>query len=368
MSSLQKENENCGQYIVLKIAGKNLQCLLDTGSSKSVLSLKLAQKLKLKIVPGKTETPLISANGASLKIMGSADATFNVRGLNMVQKFVIVDYLFPEIILGINFLKKNNATINYATQTVSFYEDLVTLPLQGFLPARHCAVMAQTVVLPAFTEGTIAVKLPESYNNMEVILEPLSSKKGINNVLIAACMSKVQKGVTNLKILNWQPIPVTLRKFTKMASILFPNQISSITAVRRSEEKEEQIPQQPRTVLDNFAQEFKLNINPSLPAEERYGFLNLCYTYKDIFARSLGDIKIYPHYKLPIQLKAPHLTSYTRQYPLKHEEAMAAEAEIQQLLKAGLITENENCLFNSPVFVVKKKGGRLPFCTGFEKC
>jgi len=65
--SLQNENNNCGQYIVLKIAGRNLQCLLDTGSTKSVLNKELADKLKLRIVPEKLETPLISQTANRLR-------------------------------------------------------------------------------------------------------------------------------------------------------------------------------------------------------------------------------------------------------------------------------------------------------------
>jgi len=112
--------------------------------------------------------------------------------------------------------------------------------------------------------------------------------------------------------------------------------------------------------LDNFQKEFKITINPSLSDDEQYGFLNLCYEFQDIFARSLDDIKLF-HYKLPMHLKSPGLTSYTRQYPLKQEEVKAAEKQIQELLRAGLIKETENCEFNSPVFVVKKKSGDYRF-------
>jgi len=233
--SLQNENNNCGQYIVLKIAGRNLQCLLDTGSTKSVLNKELADKLKLRIVPEKLETPLISANGEPLEIVGSTDITFNVRGLQMVQKFIVVNDLFPQAILGVNFLKKNNAKIDYHSQTVSFYQNLVSVPLQEFLPGRHCAVMTKTTVIPGYSEAVVSVRLPEIFHNTSVILEPISSKKGIKRVLIAACMTNVQKGWATLKVLNWQPIPVTLRKFTKMASILLPSKIASITPAKVSE-------------------------------------------------------------------------------------------------------------------------------------
>jgi len=70
-----------------------------------------------------------------------------------------------------------------------------------------------------------------------------------------------------------------------------------------TEATEEQTVDQSPEVLDAFAKQIKLDINPKLPSEERYGFLNLCYKYKDIFATSLSDIKIYPDYQLDIKLE-----------------------------------------------------------------
>jgi len=123
--SLGTEKEDINQYIVLKIRNKNLQCLVDTGSVKSVISHKLACELKLKILPYKTETPLISASGSSLPVLGSVDVNFNLRGLSMVQRFIVIDHLFPNIILGANFFRKNSAIINYNDQTISVY-DVIT--------------------------------------------------------------------------------------------------------------------------------------------------------------------------------------------------------------------------------------------------
>jgi len=117
----------------------------------------------------------------------------------MVQKFIVVNDLFPQAILGVNFLKKNNAKIDYHSQTVSFYQNLVSVPLQEFLPGRHCAVMTKTTVIPGYSEAVVSVRLPEILHNTSVILEPISSKKGVNSVLIAACMTNVQKGWATLK-------------------------------------------------------------------------------------------------------------------------------------------------------------------------
>ena len=69
----------------------------------------------------------------------------------------------------------------------------------------------------------------------------------------------------------------------------------------------------------------------------------------------------------PIQLKDPHATSYTRQYPLRQTEAEEAERQIQQLLKEGLIAENDNCLFNSPIFVIRKKDSSFRFIQDLRK-
>ena len=101
--------------------------------------------------------------------------TFYIKGLIIVHAFTIVENLFPSVLIGADFFRKNHAAINYANSTVSFYDGLVVLPLQGFSNADKCACIHKTVCVPGYSEILVPVKLPKSYKGSEVILEPLAN-------------------------------------------------------------------------------------------------------------------------------------------------------------------------------------------------
>lgn len=45
--------------------------------------------------------------------------------------------------------------------------------------------------------------------------------------------------------------------------------------------------------LRQFLKDYKIDINPNLDAEDRNSFLKCLYEYRDVFAQSYKDIKIY---------------------------------------------------------------------------
>ena len=58
---------------------------------------------------------------------------------------------------------------------------------------------------------------------------------------------------------------------------------------------------------------------------------------------------------MDLDLKNPNVKSYTRQYPLSQADAEEVDRQIQQMCDVGLVRENSDCSWNSPVFVVAKK-------------
>jgi len=94
-----------------------------------------------------------------------------------------------------------------------------------------------------------------------------------------------------------------------------------------------------------------------VPPADRHAFTSLLFNNRDLFARSLQDIKTYPDFELELPLKHPSIKSYTRQYPLPHDDILEADGQVNELLQKGLFSESYDCSFNSPMFVVKKRDG-----------
>jgi len=139
------------QYVVMRVKNRNLQFLINPGSSNSLISSKLAHNLGSKLERTTNSNPLIAASGQQLNVLGKTAMTFHVRGLIIVHSFTVIENLFSSLLIGDDFLRKNHAVINYANSTVSFYDGLVVLPLQNYNSCNNCACVHKTVCIPGYS-------------------------------------------------------------------------------------------------------------------------------------------------------------------------------------------------------------------------
>ena len=332
---------------------KNLQCLVDTGSSKSIISEKLARKLKLKLINQVHSTPLVSATGENLKIIGKTDLTVQIKGLSIPHTFLVAEGLFPNMLIGTDFLNKNSAFISYVDRTVRFYDNLIVVPLQGFNTVKNCVVIKNTTCIPKYSEAIISVTVPKSFKGKEAVIEPLANNQC--PTLTGGSLTRITNFTGYMRVLNYKPHSVTLKRNIKIGKILYPDKIASISPFKVPQEEQNETKEQPAEILEKFITDYKIDLNPNLTSDERYQIMNLFFEFKDIFARGFKDIKVYKDYELELQLKDPSIKCYTRQYPLRKEEIIEADKQITELHKKGLVKENKDCSFNSPIFLVRKK-------------
>jgi len=203
------------QYIVIQIKDRTLQCLIDTGSVRSVISRNLVKQLRLNVLPLDSPCTLVAASGQNLRTIGRVEVNMQIKGLTMPSTFVVVEGLCTNLLLGTDFLSKNHAFINYKDHSVSFYDGLLISPLHAFNSISNCATIKQTACIAAYSEAIIPVQLPQTYRSEEVILEPLPFSPA--TVLVGSSLSSAHNGVAYLKVLNFKHHPVTLKKNTKIA-------------------------------------------------------------------------------------------------------------------------------------------------------
>ena len=112
--------------------------------------------------------------------------------------------------------------------------------------------------------------------------------------------------------------------------------------------------EQSRENLERFLKEYGFQISPDLTIDQRYELLTLLYSYKDVFARSLKDIKTYPNYELDLELISSR-KAFRRQYKLNAQDAETAEAQVAEMKAIGVVETADSAEFNSPLFLVGKK-------------
>jgi len=92
-----------------------VKILIDSGSSRSLISEATARALNLQIQPlNRFSKPLMyTANGSKLKIIGTSVLDFGLKGFQMHQVVHVATDLKPQILFGGDFLSENEAIINY---------------------------------------------------------------------------------------------------------------------------------------------------------------------------------------------------------------------------------------------------------------
>ena len=100
------------------------------------------------------------------------------------------------------------------------------------------------------------------------------------------------------------------------------------------------MPKQSTDELKKFATEYGFKINLELTPNQRQELLQILFNYKDVFARSLAEIKRYPHYELDIELM-DNRKVFKRNYRLRPEEAETAQKLIQELEDADIIEKTQ---------------------------
>ena len=107
--------------IICEINGYQINATLDTGSFKSILSSKLAEKLNIAYqVPNPNVPNLQGVSGTSLEIAGVANVSVKIDGKNFkIEFFVIKNIVENTLLLGLEFLKSGGLVLNFAENTLS---------------------------------------------------------------------------------------------------------------------------------------------------------------------------------------------------------------------------------------------------------
>ena len=155
---------------------------MDTGATRSCINYNTFHKLNEQLM--QREVPkVIGADGSDLGSMGTVQLTLRIGSSKVIQDFIVCRELRRNIILGVDFAKRNCAGIQWTTnrtrvlslngiKTVKVEEDELGIPFTASyhvkIPPRHNAVFE--VNIHAETEGTQVIRgnkhLLEKHPNM----------------------------------------------------------------------------------------------------------------------------------------------------------------------------------------------------------
>lgn len=150
-----------GFYTDCKICGVNSHYLIDSGSTSTLLSYRIYQKIDPNLRPQLKENKfkVKNVNGIDINVYGHADITIKL-GKNDYCHPVIVCDISPDGILGQDFLLEHVKKIDYEKYILYTKTDHISCWLGGN-PAMTCRVIAEEkTCIPPNSCAWVTVKIP----------------------------------------------------------------------------------------------------------------------------------------------------------------------------------------------------------------
>ena len=342
---------------------RKTKALLDTGAQISLVSFNFFQNSEFSknqlLVPDYDVVRGVS--GKHLPIVGKIQLPIDIENKVFWTSVHIVKGLNQSLILGLDFMEKQNVCLNLGSKTIKITDANITTPLET---KQHFARTAQKVTIPSKHEMLIPVRISRLKRQQVVLLEPWGSLED-KSLLGAKTLSSVlnQRGV--MKICNPTDNEITVGTNTIIATV----EVIDSPCIQSFEKKSHINAYRPKK--SNKSKKTKTPIDFDLtqsdltkPQKEKlHNFLN---DHRDIFATNLSELgRTVGHvaHKIITNDAPPVRMPFYRQPPHLQKEI---DRQVQELLENDIIEES-NSEYHSPVVLVKKKDGKFRFCVDYRK-
>jgi hypothetical protein len=266
-------------------------------------------------------------------------------------------------------MRDNGIVCDYTNAIATVHGSLLQLPIYNANKRDFFVRTTKTTVIPPLTECLVDVKVSQKFVHQTCLLQPVRLRQ-FKDYAVAHSINRARGNHTICSILNYQETPIVLpkNKIIALASeVNVDREFQPLADVRANNcqgdghIEDDNDCRMSRDDLEYFVAEYGFSIGNQLSDDERVQIMRLLYKYRGVFARSIADTKVYPHYQERIQLKADAKPFFKKQFRLKPQDALALHQQITELEAAGMV---ENCTtpssYQTPVFGVVKKGSSTP--------
>jgi len=141
-------------YITAYVNGKPVQCLLDSGCERSVISRNVVPTAKLT----RSRYSLAVADKADLPILGDTNLHFEVDG-NRFEASVSVSSAIDDFLLGSDWLEANEAKWDFATRTLQLGDRTICAYRRTLGKMCRQITVAEDIIVPARHEANVPIKI-----------------------------------------------------------------------------------------------------------------------------------------------------------------------------------------------------------------
>ena len=361
-------------FIPVTIGKENHTAMLDSGSAVSIMSIDTLLKAHPHASIRSTPITLIAANNTTIEVVGQCRIRLNFGKFSLRVQFIIVDSpLSHHIILGSDWIVGMKADIIMSDKTIRLPDHPpieFTVASIGTKSQNIAAIRTEkpTTLYPAFlqtfeagTGGIVLCKIKgmKVPDGSIVCIPTPGDQLDIALTSSRNCVKLPFANVLREDITLWPNEPLA------SAIIFSPEDIEHVQQAPINAtivgNQADQIPTEPMERFNYLKKELD---NMEIPEEYRKTMEDIIKEYHDVF--SCGKYDIGKSTLLEMDIETDGTICHTGQYPLAISNQEFADNEIQTMLKHGIISHSTS-EYNSPVLVVKKKGGEKRFCNDYRK-
>ena len=334
-----------------------MQALLDTGAGMSFINCQFALEHKLKIQPPRRTINVLVASGATIKTLGYVEATICIGDLQLPVTLQVLKEAPVNVILGMDFLTESHATIDLATHSVRFSDNLTAVKLvhTGFPIVR----VAKPVKIPAMSEAVIEGRVNCKFHQGNFLLEPLENL-AYYDLALARTLVRPKRGRVLCRLMNPTLTDIHLTASTPLATAepaaALPAATPSVNSYDSCLTMQQKIQQ---------LRERKIKLpTTKLPQHEFESFVDFLFNNRDLFATTAQDLPGTDLVKFDIDT-GDHPPVARGPYRYSEFAKRQIEQHCQDLLDAGIIVPSTSP-WSSGVVLAAKKDGSTRLCVDFR--
>ena len=354
-----------------EVGSEPVSFLLDTGAAVSLISRDVWRRVNAK-QPTKlqpwSDQKLVGVDGSPLEVHGQVCVSITAQGKALETEALVVSPLTTEGILGLDFLKKHQATIDVRNGQLLLGVSNCTLSLEEAgttLTTQPTVCAAATICIPPNSEVEVMAHLSQPVESGAWLLEEAPGER--HAACVARAVVSPQSDQVVVRLLNPRPEPVKVYRGSRIAT-LEPVE-GHITVAMASEGsgtsanpgEDASVSQEKQELLWGMVEK----AGTGLEEGEKMSLYHLLLAYSDIFASSgadLGRTGVIRH-EITTTNTAPIRQPIRRIPPYRREE-------VQQLLKEMQekdVIQKSSSPWASPIVLVTKKDGSTRFCVDYRK-
>ena len=330
----------CGirPYIAIKVNGRKLEALVDTGAAATLVHARLFTTEQLKEVES-SKTTIRSVTGSEVHVKGLILCEFLIMGRKIKHEVHVIEKYRYDCVLGMDLLPKlKGVKIDLETSTLEYD------PEKG-VRWRDVAIAEETV-LPPRSESIIRGQVNE-FHLGEVLFEPNETFSAKSGIPITAEICEVDAQEIPVRMVNFSRDEIRLRPGTRIGTI---EPIKSMERIERTPTK--------------YYEKIKIS-GEHLTRRQIEELEMLLEQYDEVLARheyDFGQTNLVKH-KLPLNDEQP-IKQRPYRVPYKLQETV--KEQVQAMAEQNIIRKSSSP-WTSPVVMVKKKDGKMRFCIDYRR-